>query len=464
MARPGSFSIDLVKVDGVYEARQNAAEAQRICEEAIDLMGKLAEASNEDFGTIGVVAVNSDQRDRILEEFRRLSAGNAAVERFMERAAERGEPFIVKNLENIQGDERDFVMISLTYGRLPGKKTVNQTFGPINRSQGHRRLNVLFTRARRRIGLFTSMHSSDIRPSETSKHGVHILRSYLEYAERGRTGTGIVTGKPYDSPFEAEVAERLATHGFRVDTQVGVSGFRIDLAVQHSEHPSVYVAGIECDGATYHSTKSARDRDRLREEVLRGLGWDIVRIWSTDWFADPDAATNRLIEQIKILERKPLRNADEVVFGGWSSEAPADEPQDETSAPTPTSPTDETTPPGDIASVAATAAAQLDIFATPTAHVPTIGSLLQGSGKLTRAEAQQALIELRGVIEAEMPTAEPHRCILRDKMIDHFLKVGFTDPQDWFEQVPAHLREGCDPTQKRQYLDRICEVIDRVAG
>jgi superfamily I DNA and/or RNA helicase len=138
MARPGSFSIDLVNVDGIYEAKQNAAEAQRICEEAIDLMGKLANASKEDFGTIGVVAVNSDQRDRILEEFRRLSAGNAAVERFMERAAEQGEPFIVKNLENIQGDERDFIMISLTYGRLAGKKTVNQTFGPINRSQGHR--------------------------------------------------------------------------------------------------------------------------------------------------------------------------------------------------------------------------------------------------------------------------------------------------------------------------------------
>jgi very-short-patch-repair endonuclease/DNA polymerase III delta prime subunit len=467
MARPGSFSIDLVNVDGIYEAKQNAAEAQRICEEAIDLMGKLADASKEDFGTIGVVAVNSDQRDRILEEFRRLSAGNAAVERFMERAADQGEPFIVKNLENIQGDERDFIMISLTYGRLAGKKTVNQTFGPINRSQGHRRLNVLFSRARRRIGLFTSMHSSDIRPSETSKRGVHILKSYLEYAERGRTGTGSVTGKPYDSSFEAEVAERLTTLGFRVDAQVGVSGFRIDLAVQHREHPSVYVAGIECDGATYHSSKSARDRDRLREEVLRGLGWEIVRIWSTDWFADPDAATNRLIEQIKILERKPLRNVDEVVFGGWSSEEPGHEPYDETLAPTAPSPIDKTTPPSDISSVVATAATQLDIFAmppaTPTADVPTTPSLLQGSSKLTRAQAQQALVELRGVIEAEMPNAEPHRCILRDKMIDHFLNVGFTDPQDWFDQVPAHLREGCDPTQKRQYLDRICDVIDRVA-
>ena len=122
MARPGSFSIDLVNVDGIYEAKQNAAEAQRICEEAIDLMGKLADASKEDFGTIEVVAVNSDQRDPILEEFRRLSAGNAAVERFMERAAEQGEPFIVKNLENIQGDERDFIMISLTYGRYGRKE------------------------------------------------------------------------------------------------------------------------------------------------------------------------------------------------------------------------------------------------------------------------------------------------------------------------------------------------------
>ena len=315
MARPDSFSVDLVKVEGHYQASQNPAEAQSICEAAIELMCRLAKATDQEFGTIGVVAINSPQREAILEQFRLLSAGNDAVERFMERAEKLGEPFFVKNLENVQGDERDYVMISLTYGRRQGHTTVDQTFGPINRSQGHRRLNVLFSRARRRIGLFTSMHSSEIRPTDASKLGVHVLKRYLEYAERGRTAPGVPTGRAFDSPFEEEVCKRLEANGYKVDVQVGVSKFRIDLGVKHPQHPSIYLAGVECDGASFHSSRSARDRDRLREEVLTDLGWKLIRIWSTDWFSDPDTATEKLLRQIKDLETRPLRVAEEIMFG-----------------------------------------------------------------------------------------------------------------------------------------------------
>jgi very-short-patch-repair endonuclease len=522
MARPGSFSIDLVRVDGRYEASQNPAEAQRICEEAIDLMHRLANAPKDEFGTVGIVAVNSQQREVIWDKFSQLSSGDEFVERFMQRADEAGEPFFVKNLENVQGDERDFIMISLTYGRQPGKDKVNQTFGPINRIQGHRRLNVLFSRARRRIGLFTSMSSADIRPSETSKRGVHVLKAYLEYAERGHAAPGQVTGRAFESPFEEEVCRRLEAKGYTVDLQVGVSNFRIDLGIRHPKQPSIYLCGVECDGAAFHSSRSARDRDRLREEVLRGLGWDLVRIWSTDWFSNPDTATETLIARIKALESKPLRQDDEVVFGagatrekfiedegapvGGGATAPVatDDGIDVTAAPakpaapdmfsvadSPSSiqprrtilslpqkqqrptpaPTKQAQP--DLFSRAASG--QADLFAEDSPKTvgqtvappkaPPSPSLLAGTGKLTSEEARRALVELREIIAAEMPDAEPHRCILRDTMIECFLREGLIDdPQQRWFKLPPHLRTGTDPVQKKKYLDQICDVLDRKTG
>ena len=313
MARPGSFAVDLVRVKGTYQAGVNEPEAQRVAEEAISLMEKLAQADNADFGTIAVVAVNQRQREAIMRQFEFASSGNEAVLAYMERSKALGEPFIIKNLENIQGDERDFILISLTYGPGPKKTVVDQRFGPINKSQAHRRLNVLFSRARRRIG--PSMGSKDVRPTDTSKEGVRVPRAYLEFAERAGTAGGRLSGRSYESPFEREVAQRLTEWGFDVDVQVGVSQFRIDLAVKHRKHDSAYVAGIECDGAAYHSSRSARDRDRLREDVLTGLGWKIIRVWSTDWFADPNAETLRLIGEIEKLEAQPIRSVDDFFFG-----------------------------------------------------------------------------------------------------------------------------------------------------
>jgi hypothetical protein len=155
MARPRSFSIDLVHVNGVYQGRQNVAEALRVAEDAITFMRRHASYTEEALPTLGIAAVNIEQRDLIREELRRLSAGDEKVDEFIEKAEKRGEPVFVKNLENVQGDERDFILISMTYGREPGATVVKQRFGPINSKQGHRRLNVLFTRARQRIGLFT---------------------------------------------------------------------------------------------------------------------------------------------------------------------------------------------------------------------------------------------------------------------------------------------------------------------
>jgi very-short-patch-repair endonuclease len=303
-ARPNSFSVDLVRIGGNYEARRNPAEAQRIAEEAIRFMRRFADVDQESIPTLGLVAINREQRDLIFEELRRLEAGDLLVERYREKVADKGEPLFVKNLENVQGDERDFIFISMTYGPKPGKKEVLQRFGPINGKQGYRRLNVLFTRARIRVVLFTSMTPDDIKPIQTSSEGVHVLKRYLEYAEgKGKAAIDGVGDQP-DSDFEAEVADRLRLRGFHVEMQVGVSGFKVDLGVRHPDHLERFIAGIECDGAAYHSSKSARDRDRLREEILRGLGWEILRVWSTDWFDNPDLQTERLVRQIEELRSR----------------------------------------------------------------------------------------------------------------------------------------------------------------
>jgi very-short-patch-repair endonuclease len=288
-------------VQGTFQARCNPAEASRVAEEAITFMRHHAAFDEDDIPSLGIVAINIQQRELIQQELNRLIVDDVLVDQYREKVSSKGEELFVKNLENVQGDERDFIFISMTYGPEAGTTVLKQRFGPINRKQGHRRLNVLFSRARTRIGLFCSFGSADVVPTPESSEGVHVLRKYLEYAEtRGRVSILPGPGADADSDFEIEVADRLRARGYIVDYQVGVSGYKIDLGVRHPDHPERYLAGVECDGATYHRSKSARDRDRLREEVLNDKGWDIVRIWSTDWFDNPSIQTTRLIEKLEL--------------------------------------------------------------------------------------------------------------------------------------------------------------------
>ena len=255
-ARPKSFSVDYIKVDGIYELRRNPVEALKVAEEAIIFMRMWAEKPVGSVPSLGIVAVNVEQRDLILEEIRRLAADDPLVETYLEKVSDKGEEFFVKNLENVQGDERDFIFLSLTYGPKAGQQRVLQRFGPINGKQGHRRLNVLFTRARQRIGVFTSMLPSDVQPVESSAEGAYVLQRYLAYAQdRGKARADSNVADP-DSDFEIEVAERLRARGYLVEPQVGVSGFKIDLGVRHPEDTTRFIVGIECDGARYHSSKS----------------------------------------------------------------------------------------------------------------------------------------------------------------------------------------------------------------
>lgn len=282
--------------NGIYlEDRTNILEAERIVEAVLAFT-----ADRDNWKrSLAVVTMNQPQRELLDEMLDKAASENDSLVGYIRRWDNELEPFTVKNLESVQGDERDVIFISTVYGpRTPGGP-VSQQFGPIIQQGGERRLNVLFTRARWRIDLFSSMRANDIQPRPGAHRGIEILRDYLEYAATGRIETGEPMGEATESPFEEHVKEMLEAAGYDITPQVGVAGYRIDLGVKHTDYPDGFLLGIECDGATYHSAKSVRDRDRLREAVLRGLGWDIYRIWSTDWFSDTGREMGRLLDYLQ---------------------------------------------------------------------------------------------------------------------------------------------------------------------
>ena len=280
----------------------NDAEAQRVAQAAVEHLRSRRSQS------LMVVAMNIQQKERIESHIARLEAGNGGLGAILDEseAEARIEPFVVKNLENVQGDERDVVMISMTYGpREPGGR-VPQTFGPINQDKGHRRLNVLFTRAKEQMVVFTSLRSTDIQAGPESNPGPRALQGFLRFAETKQLPSGSrLTGKSPESPFEEAVARELERAGYGVEPQLGVGSYRIDIAVRNPDAPDQFLLGVECDGAMYHTTLSARDRDRLRQEVLENLGWEIERIWSVDWFRDPGRELKRVLDRLRELRQPP---------------------------------------------------------------------------------------------------------------------------------------------------------------
>jgi very-short-patch-repair endonuclease len=277
--------------NGSYKSSINRPEAEAVVAEALRLMDEAPDRS------LGIVAMNVGQKDEIRELL-----DNAIMQRGDDRYRERWtgtlSPFFVRNLESVQGDERDRIVVSMTYGpEQPGGRLL-QRFGPINGRYGHRRLNVLFTRAREQIVIVSSMKPTDVVDDPGKSEGIRALRAYLEYAASGARALG--TPRPQgsaESPFEVSVAKFLRHNGFDVAHQIGVRGFSIDLAIRDPQTGG-FLCGVECDGAAYHSSRSARDRDRLRQEVLEAMGWRLVRVWSTDWFRSRDAAQRTLLARI----------------------------------------------------------------------------------------------------------------------------------------------------------------------
>ncbi len=288
------IGVDYYHVEGLFDRKShtNRAEAEFI----VDLVYKNIEKYPN--RSLGVVAFSVAQQDLIEKLIYKKRQDDSSKEWFFKRDSDTREPFFVKNLETVQGDERDTIIFSVAYGKdIQGRLLHN--FGPLNRAGGERRLNVAVTRAKENVQLVSSMHATDIDLNRTSAEGARLLREYLDYAENGNIALErslqVNPFEQFDSEFEMDVCEFLKEHGFAVDTRVGCSGFRIDLGLK-KPNSSDYVLAIECDGATYHSSKNARDRDRLRQQVLENMGWKFYRIWSTDWFRNPVVEKERLLK------------------------------------------------------------------------------------------------------------------------------------------------------------------------
>jgi len=297
---PDHMGVKLVYVqEGVYDrgrSRTNRIEAQKIAE----LVAKHLDQWGASRSLL-VVALSTAQKDAIEEEIMKLKSERPDLEQLLKPSGK--EPFDVKPLEMVQGDERDTIIISIGYGK-DSSGVLSLNFGPINSQGGQRRLNVAVSRARWQTILVSSILAHDIDESRVTTSGPKILKRFLHFAKEGRLPFESMGSEgESESPFELAVYDALRERGLEVDRQVGVSSYRIDLAIRDSARPGRYILGVECDGATYHRGIVARDRDRLRQEILENLGWKIHRVWSTEWIRNRKESIERVLDKIEQLKQ-----------------------------------------------------------------------------------------------------------------------------------------------------------------
>ncbi|MCP3818380.1 DUF3320 domain-containing protein [Streptomyces sp. A3M-1-3] len=313
--------VSFLKASGVYDKggrRDNRAEADFVAQRVIHHF------DTRPGRTLGVVALSQAQASAIDQAVQQARLQRPDLDHCF--TEDRLDGFFVKNLESVQGDERDAVIMSVGYGPDEhGKLGLN--FGPINKGGGWRRLNVAVTRARYRMEVVASFRGTSL--SDSPNESVQHLKRYLEYAENGPAVLAadvVQSDAEPDSPFEEAVLAVLRDWGYTVQPQVGVAGYRIDLGLRHPEMPGAYALGIECDGAMYHSSKAARDRDRLREQVLNRLGWRLYRIWGTDWYRGRAAAELRLREAVEhAIAQGPLAASAAVSTAAAAVDDPSDD-------------------------------------------------------------------------------------------------------------------------------------------
>jgi len=404
------FGIRFNKVErGRFQTGRNVEEAREVAAAAAK---HLKEHSDE---SVGLVAMNTQQQAEIEMQLDQLAKDDSLLSDKLDYNRSSDEPLFIKNLENVQGDERDVIIISMTYGpeQIGGK--IHQRFGPINTNVGWRRLNVLFTRSKKRMHIFSSMGSADILVSERSSRGVSSLRYFLEYCESGHLHHAQHTGKPADSDFEIAVMHELAKHGFECEPQVGVAGYFLDLAVKDPGKPGRFLMGVECDGATYHSAKSTRDRDRLRQDILESLGWRIRRIWSTDWFKNPQAQIQPIIQELNklktpIVEEQEIKLTEDKIDLETKSIEVIEEAQ------------------------------QLKID-----DDIDLKSRLLGFSK--------------NVIEKKFPDVDDEHRFLRPAMIEALLNHMPCSKAEFLEYIPPYLRTGTDVKEAKMFIDKVLEII-----
>lgn len=301
--------IERIMVNGSWRNRENIEEA----EEVADLVGKiLKERKNNE--SIGIITFNINQKNCIENMLERKATKNSDFKELYTKEIDRVEnnediSLFVKNIENVQGDERDIIIFSIAYAKNENRR-VSANFGALSQDGGENRLNVAISRARSKIYVVTSIEPEELVSVENTKNnGPKLFKKYLQYvreiSEGNKEGvqkllnslvdSDIVVNKEriHDSDFEAEVYDELSKRGYEVHTQIGVSGYKIDLGI-YDKKTSRYIMGIECDGATYHSSKSARERDIHRQRYLESRGWKIIRIWSKNWWDNPKKEIERI--------------------------------------------------------------------------------------------------------------------------------------------------------------------------
>jgi very-short-patch-repair endonuclease len=369
--------------------------------------------------SIGVVAMSAKQSEQIEFAIETEAKNDEEFRDALDKSEGADEPLFVKNLENVQGDERDVIYISMTYGPAEVGGRTAQRFGPINTAHGWRRLNVLFTRSKKRMHVFSSMSSEDIVIAETSSRGVKALKHFLDFSERGHLAvTEEHTDRGPDSDFEIAVAAALSNHGFECVPQVGVAGFFLDIAVRDPGNPGRYLMAVECDGATYHSAKSARDRDRLRQEILERLGWRVRRIWSTDWFNNPQAQLVPIIEELNQLKTAiPIQGAEPVEEIDESEE---------------------------IAAVAHELAEEDEFVATFVREQVSLRA------KLERYQAE--------VVCRQEPDVDSEKRLLRPAMLEALLEYEPTSVWEFQQEIPPFLRNATD-SRDGKFLSNVLDII-----
>lgn len=283
--------------DGFYDRggrKGNVIEAKKVAQMVFEHFRTQPNRS------LGVIAFGEVQQYAIENVLREMRLANQSFEPFFDETKD--EAFFVKSLENVQGDERDTIIFSIGYAKDAAGVFRNQ-FGPLGKSGGERRLNVAITRAKFNVKLVGSILPTDINEESITTEGPKLLKAYIDYAINGPDSLARELSyddtAEFDSSFEEAVYNFLDRKGYKLATQVGCSGYRIDIGVKHPTLNGVFVLGIECDGAAYHSARTARERDRLRQDVLENMGWTIYRIWSTDWIKDPVTEGQLLIDAVE---------------------------------------------------------------------------------------------------------------------------------------------------------------------
>ncbi len=305
------------KVNGIWLNQSNEVEAEAVVEQIKQLM---LQQPNK---TVGVITFNAKQQEKILDIIDQKVQDDPEFQALYNQVMSRDldERIFVKNIENVQGDERDFIIFSIGYAKNEDGKVYNR-FGTLNQQGGENRLNVAVTRAKEGIIVVSSVEPEELNVASTAHIGPKILRSYLQYVRavsamdheqvkavvndvRASSNTQTKqTEVRFDSPFEEQVYKQLLHLGYKVDTQVGMSGYRIDLAIVHPNDPHRYILGIECDGAMYHSSKNAKERDVYRQRFLENRGWTIERIWSRNWWRNASIEIERMDQKVKQLMKE----------------------------------------------------------------------------------------------------------------------------------------------------------------